>query len=262
MSQKQDLNLFIDNSIIPEKIFTSDPLFGLITHTQGTSPSWLLNLLIENSLYGTCVINHEKNQHREVRADSIVISFLHDYEYFEKDLRRNGIEVNDNKQFHFIDLFTDLFQKISTPESIAKTFDQIATQIQSFPNKKRIVFIEGIEFLLSATNIQSIQLLNQINKLNKVANGIFVISSVDKELIDVHHSNPNLPEFKTLDFVIRLLHRSNIVLGLRPLETGRAKDITGTLTISKGTVPFESLVISEKEYLFFINRESTKLFYR
>lgn len=262
MSQKQDLNLFIDNSIIPEKVFATDPLFGLITHTQGTSPSWLLNLLIENSLYGTCVINHEKNQHREIRADTVVISFLHDFEYFEKDLRRNGIELNDNKQFHFIDLFTDLFQKISTPESIAKTIDQIATQIQSIPNKKRILFIEGIEFLLSATSISSIELLNQIDKLNKVTNGIFVISSVDKELIDVHQSNPNLPEFKTLDFVIRLLHRSNIVLGLRPLETGRAKDITGTLTISKGTVPFDSLVISEKEYLFFINRESTKLFYR
>lgn len=262
MAQKQDLNLFIDNSIIPEKVFTTEPLLGLITHTQGTSPSWLINLLIENSLYGTCVINHEKNQHREIRADTVVVSFLHDYEYYEKELRRNGIELNDNKQFHFIDLFTDLFQKISTPESIAKLFDQIATQIQGFSQKKSVIFIEGIEFLLAATNITSIQLLNQVNKLVKLSNAVFVISSTDKELIDAHNGNQNLPEFKTLDFVIRLIHRSNVVLGLRPLETGRAKDITGTLTISKGTIPFESLVVSEKEYLYFINRETTKLFFR
>jgi len=262
MAQKQDLNLFIDNSIVPEKVFTSEPLFGLITHAQGTSPSWLVNLLIENSLYGTCVINHEKNQTRQIRADTVVISFLHDYEHYEKDLKRNGIEINDNQQFHFIDLFTDLFSKISTTESVIKMFDQLVSQIKNLPNQKKMIFLEGIEFLLAATSISSIQLLNQINKLNKLSNAIFVISSTDKELIDVSQSNQNLPEFKTLDFIIRLMHRSNIVLGLRPLETGRAKDITGTLTISKGTVPFESLVVSEKEYLFFINRESTKLFYR
>ncbi len=262
MAQKQDLNLFIDNSIIPEKVLTSEPLFGTITHTQGTSPSWLVNLLIENSLYGTCVINHEKNQHRQIRADTVVISFLHDYDYYEKDLKRNGIELNDNKQFHFIDLFTDLFQKISTPESIGKLFDQIATQIQAYQNTKKIILIEGIEFLLSATSITTIQLLNQINKLNKLAKGIFVITSADRELIEATQGNQNLSEFKTLDFIVRLIHRSNIVMGLRPLETGRAKDITGTLTISKGTIPFESLVVSEKEYLYFINRETTKLFFR
>ncbi|CCH46153.1 Elongator complex protein 6 [Wickerhamomyces ciferrii] len=261
MSQQQDLNLFVDNSIIPQKVYRDEPLFGVITHTQGTSPSWLINLLIENALYGTCVINHEKNQHRQLRSNVVVISFLNDFDFYEKDLKRNGIEVNDNQQFHFIDLFTDLFQKINTPESIVKIFDQLSKTIQNIPNKKTIL-IEGIEFLLSSTGITSIQLLNQINKLNKIADALFIITGADKELIDIQHANPSLPEFKTLDFIIRLLHRSNIVLGLRPLETGRAKDITGTLTISKGTIPFDSLVVSEKEYLFFVSRETTKLFFR
>jgi elongator complex protein 6 len=239
-------------------------LFGVISHIQGTSPGWLVNILVENALFGTCVINHDNSQAKIPKADVVLISFLQDFKFYERDLKRNGVEVKDLKNFHFIDCFTDLFNKIGDVASIDKLFTQISAQVSHIHSNSKVIIIEGIEFLLSATNITSIQLLNQINKLHKLSSSLLIVSAVDKELIDTQgYADKSTPEFKTLDFLIRLLHRAQLNVSLRPLETGRANDITGTLTISKGTIPYESLPILETEYLFHVSKDqNTKLFYR
>jgi elongator complex protein 6 len=256
MAQNQDLVLFSDNSIIPEINFCS-----LITHTQGTSPSWLVDVLIENGLYNTCAINHEKKQRKTAKADVMFISLLHDSKFY--DLKRIGVELGEVKEFHFVDLFTDLFTKVTDVESVSEIFDQLASQLSSYTNKDKVVLIEGIEFLLASTAISSTQLLNQIIKLQKKSTALFIVSSADKELIDVKVNNVQLPEFKTNDFLLRFIHRSHLVISLRPLDTGRAKDVTGTLTISRGALPLSNIQVLEKEYLFFVSRDQpTKLFFR
>ena len=61
------------------------------------------------------------------------------------------------------------------------------------------------------------------------------------------------PMIKINDFLIKLLHRSQLNITLEPLITGRAKDITGSLTISKGCIPYdENLSISINEKNMFI----------
>ena len=66
--------------------------------------------------------------------------------------------------------------------------------------------------------------------------------------------------------LIKLLHRSQLNITLEPLITGRAKDITGSLTISKGCIPYGenlSISINEKEYVYHITKDSqVKLYYR
>lgn len=263
-SQRQDLAFFSDNSIFPHDLLNNEHLFGLLTHTQGTSPSWFINILVENGLFGTCFINHEKSSVKIPKSDVILISVLQDLKFYERDLKKNGIEVQNLTQFHFIDCFTDLFSKLNDDSSsIDKFFQNIFKQIEQIKSAKKIIIIEGIEFLLSATSLSSIKLLNYINKFHKLSSSLIIISCVDKELIDTqNNSDKSSPEFKFFDFLIRLLHRSNLNISLRPLETGRANDITGTLTISKGTIPFESLSLLEKEYLFHVTKDQTKLFFR
>lgn len=249
MAQQQDLSLFVDNSIVAQDILC------LVTHTQGTSPSWLVDVLVENGLYGTCNINHDK-QRRVLKGKVVLVSFLHNEAFY--DLKRLGIELSGVKHFQFVDLFTDLFVKVSDGVSLSKVFTQIAQQIQ----EDTTLIVEGIEFLLSASQITSTQLLNVITKLQKVASSVFIVSTADKELIDVKVHNPMLPEVKTADFLLRLIHRANIVLSLRPLETGKANDVTGTLTISRGALP-SVVEVLEKEYLFLVSKDQqVKLFFR
>ncbi|KAH3674697.1 hypothetical protein WICMUC_003113 [Wickerhamomyces mucosus] len=268
-SQKQDLHIFTDNSIIPHNQVKSEHLFNLITHVQGTSPTWLLNLLIENSLYGTCSINTDTNkQHRSntSRSSVIFISFLNDFKFYASSLKKNGVEVQSNQSFKFIDLFTNLFDRVvpSNIESVSKLFDDLTQEIKNLSQDKPIIFIEGLEFLLLSTDISSIQCLSQLNKLHKLSSSVILSCQSDEELIDIATFNhPTHPQYKLHDFLVRILHRTNLNIALRPLETGKAKDITGTLSISKGCIPYESLDIAEKEYLYLVSKDqSAKLFFR
>ena len=74
------------------------------------------------------------------------------------------------------------------------------------------------------------------------------------------------PSFKASDFLIKLFHRSQLNISLQPLNTGRAKDITGSLTISKGTIPYynlPNLKINEREYVYYLTKDfQIKLYYR
>lgn len=258
-TQKQDLTFFHDNSIIPQ---LNERLLGVATHTQGTSPSWLINSLVENALYGTCHLNHDQPSRRSnVVADTVLISFLHNEKFFEKDLRKAGVETGEG--FHFIDLFSDLFSKISSPASLEKTVEGIVTQIKSFKRNHKVLIIEGIEVLLAATPINATQLLDQIAVLCRASTSLFIITAADPELYTLKVANEKLPEFKMNEFLNRLAHMSKLNIALRPLDTGRAKDVTGTLTISRGAIPFKSLQVTEKEYLFLVSRDqTTKLFFR
>lgn len=255
---KQDLVLFADTSIIPR----GSKVCGTITHTQGTSPAWLVESLVENGLFGTCSINADGKASRSLRGDVVLISLVHDEGFY--DLKRNSIALGETPQFHFVDLFTDLFGKVGDVEHLNKTFDQLASQIDQYTSEHKTVLVEGLEFLIGATQLTASHILNQLTKLQRVSQAIFVILAADKELVQLKVNDSSLIEFRMNELLTRLIHRSHLAISLRPLETGKAKDVTGTLTISRGALPFEgSTEVMEKEYLFLTSKDQqTKLFLR
>ena len=71
------------------------------------------------------------------------------------------------------------------------------------------------------------------------------------------------PTFKITDFITKLLFRSNLNITLEPLATGRAKDITGSIIVSKGAIPYDDLIVEEKSYVYNITKDANvKIFYR
>ena len=292
----QDLIFFKDNSLISKKILNneinrksknSNSYLSVITYNQSTSPNWLINGLIEDTLFGNAsksLNNHElSNASNESISNTnrriMVISFLHNKEFYIKNCKRIGINLEEKEQqqqFQFIDYFNDLFiNLIKNPndsiKDINKMFDNI---INSLNNDSKddvdVIIIEGVEILLFATNITSNQLIFNINRLNKKCRQLFVVSSKEclfknNESIGVTFSFDD-PMIKINDFLIKLLHRSQLNITLEPLITGRAKDITGSLTISKGCIPYDenlSISINEKEYVYHITKDSqVKLYYR
>ncbi|KAH3674246.1 hypothetical protein WICPIJ_009646 [Wickerhamomyces pijperi] len=267
-SQKQELHLFSGNAIIPHKSLTKSHLFTTISHVQGTSPTWLVNYLIDNALYDTCLLNEGQSTRSSVKSGVVFISLINDSKTYEAGLKKLGVDLKSIPQFQFIDLFTDLFTKVQPqePQSIAKLFDS-----EVFPHisktKKPIIFIEGLELLLLSTQITSIQLLGYLSQLTSLSKSLFLITPSDSELHDITTINTQSSrQHQYHDFLIRVLHRTNLNIALRPLSTGKAKDVTGTLTISRGSVPFEGLdglEILEREYLYLVSRDnSVKLFFR
>ncbi|KAG2732654.1 hypothetical protein G9P44_003644 [Scheffersomyces stipitis] len=273
--QNQDLILFKDNSLVSEQILNSKAsLLSLITHVQGTSPAWLTNSLIENALCGTAaLVNNDLTKKVDNRAEVILISFLHSKDHYIKNCRKNGLDLATNPSFTFVDCFTKLFtETIKTPEKasseVANLFGNIISTISKIENSRKVVFVEAPEILLQATSVSSDELLALLLKINRLSRQLFVISSRDYNTVfNLDSSVSQDPVFKCTDFLVKLHHRSQYNISLQPLSTGRANDITGSLAVSTGAIPVDSLIpnlyVNEKEYIFNITKDSNvRLFLR
>ncbi|KAK6456708.1 uncharacterized protein RJT20DRAFT_134018 [Scheffersomyces xylosifermentans] len=273
--QNQDLTIFKDNSLLSDAILSSESsLLSTITYVQGTSPQWLINSLIENALQGTAaLVNNDLNQKIRNRSEVEFVSFLHPLDYYVKNCKKNGLDLTHSPGFTFIDYFSQLFTEnikdtTSSKKEISKMFDDITKKLKISNNKKKVVFIELPEVLLQATDFTSDGLLAEILKVNRLCRQLFIISAKDHiKSFNLDSSIPQDPVFKTTDFLVKLFHRSHYNISLSPLSTGRASDITGSLTISKGSLPVDSvvdrLVINEKEYIYHITKDSNiRLFFR
>lgn len=273
-SQKQDLIFFNDNSIISDEILKSPSAHcSVISHLQGTSPTWLINSLLENALIGTAgLVNNDLTRKIPNRSEVYFISFSNSKDFYTKNCKKNGLDLSLVPNFKFIDCFSDLFIKLiknpsKSTNEVLKLFDQIINEIELSANSNKVIFIESLEILLSSTNINSNELLFQCFRINKLCRQMFVICAQDyPQLVDLSASVPEDSVFKITDFLLKLYYRSNLNLNLQPLPTGRANDITGCLTISKGAVPYQSvegIEVIEKEYIYYVNKESNiKLFLR
>ncbi|KAG7665164.1 uncharacterized protein J8A68_001220 [[Candida] subhashii] len=265
----QDLVFFRDNSLIHDKALESKSSYlSIISHVQGTSPNWLVNSLIENAITGTASLINNDLKKVSNRSKVVLISFLHSQDYYIKNCRKNGLDLSNDSNFKFIDCFSDLFiEQIKTPENAIKEVNGLFDKIsKSIIDPKTIVFIEAPEILLYCTDITSNDLLFNLIKLNKLCRQLFVISSKDyPQYVDFDSRNPKDATYKITDFLIKLFHRSQLNISLQPLATGRAKDITGSLVVSQGSIPFDipQIHINEKEYIYNITKDSNvKLYFR
>ncbi|WEJ94956.1 hypothetical protein PSN45_002460 [Yamadazyma tenuis] len=217
-----------------------------------------------------CLVNKDLTKQTPKRSQVIYISFSNLLEFYTKACKKNGVDLSRESNFHFIDCFTDLFTKhITNPENASsqtsKLFSFIIKQLSMVPGVNKIVFIENPEILLTATSISSVELSNSLVKLNRLCRNLFVISChTSPQIVDIHSKEAYDPNFKTSDFLVKLHQRAHLNIYLEPLTTGRAKDITGILTVSKGPLPFESsIIIDEKSYTYNVTKESNiKLYFR
>lgn len=270
-SQQQDLIFYNDNSLILDAELSHNAhQLQIVSHKEGTNPSWFINSLLENSLVGTAnLVNRDLRTKKSGRSLVTFISFQNNAEYVTSSCRKQGLDLASMSNFTFVDCFSDLFtKKITNPTNSANqlksVFLEVLKQIEDQKTDERVVFVEGLEILLAATDASSNDILLWIQKLGRSCRSLFVISNTEAPLIDLDNSNPLDPVFKITDFYVKLHHRSSLNIHLMPLSTGRAKDITGSLTVTKGTLPSPlGLQVVEKEYIYHLSKESTvKLFFR
>ncbi|CUM62848.1 uncharacterized protein PRCAT00000406001 [Priceomyces carsonii] len=269
--QRQELVLLNDNTIISDGLLGSTSSFlSVVSHTQGTSPAWLINSLLENALEGTAtLINKDVTKKQENRSEVLLVSFLHLRDFFVRGCKRQGLDLDGTKSFNFVDCFTDLFSEqvpdvTKAKDLVLEVVHRILKLLAGCSNDKKVVFIEGIEILLSSTNLATDNLLSHLLEINKNCNQLFVICSQDApQFIDMNSTNADSPIFKITDFLTKLYYRSNMNLQLNPLATGRAKDITGCLTVSRGCLPYDPVAVSvvDRNYIYCVTKESNVVLY-
>ncbi|EMG48444.1 ELP6 Elongator complex protein 6 [Candida maltosa Xu316] len=260
----QDLIFFKDNSLISSKILNSSlSSLSTITYIPSVLPTWLITSLIENVITGKTNINKDYKNVIDDKCKITIISFLHDEKFYTNNLKKIGVNVNNSDRFKVVDYFSHLFTElIKDPTDATKKIEELF----NLENVGDVVIVEGIEILLYGTNISSDELLFNITKLNRKCKQLFMVVGKSERGIDFDDFNGKYletdPEFKITDFLVKLFHRSMLNVSLEPLTTGRAKDITGSLTVSKGAIDMD-IEVSEKEYVYFISKDSqVKLYYR
>lgn len=267
-SQQQDLIFYSDGSLLSFNNDDSLPLH-IISYHDGTAPMWLSATLVENCLVGTAnLVNRDIKADKERDCSVVFVSFLNPEEPFKKLCRKYTVDTDSVSLFEYLDYSSTLFTSKVKPLKATKSqtssiFEEIADCLKQMPSSNKVVFLDAPEILLAATDLQSNDLLAGIRKLSLIATVIPIIS--------VHDSNFNLgstiPQdatFRLTDFYVKLFHSSSLNINLKPLATGKAADITGSLTITRGAVPLSTnMEIVEREYVFQVTKDAaTKLYYR
>lgn len=280
-TQRQDLVLFSDQSIIPT-VTEKDPhrLF-LITSTHSSGPQWLINALVEThtkgspySLNGNKFVNSSSrstSNHLIANSTKVtIISFVHDEDHYASSFQK--LQINST-QYKVIDCLTDFVQKQIPKYSnnklglLQSIIDQIANDI---PNKNHIIILDQPELLLSlVSRLTSNELWNNfINPIWQRCKLLMVNNNVDLFKDGILNSTTNKTFIEFQRFITLCYHKSTVTLNLRPLTTGHAKDVTGTLRITRGGVDWfndsnshNSIHVVENEYLYLTEKENTKLFY-
>ncbi|AET40387.1 Elongator subunit ELP6 Ecym_5652 [Eremothecium cymbalariae DBVPG len=268
-SQKQDLIVFSDDRVISPQLFKNDAHHMiLLTHRIGTSPSWLINVLVESIIHGIPLsLNNALNSHllqdslsasdQLCSSPLIIASFIHDSNFFSYSFNRSKLPLNSYKVLDFCTDF--VLENLGKP--LQSVLDSLLAKV---PQKMgSVIILEQAELLMSLFRISSDELHAKfISPLMKKCSLLILVTSVEgfDNDNDEYYNNDAI-EFTR--FPIAAFHKSIAVFNLKPLDTGRARDVTGIFRITRGgNSQIDEVHVIENEYLFHVQKETTKLFYR
>lgn len=264
--QRQDLIIFNDQTVIPSELVSNGKhhMF-LVTSTIATQPLWLINALIETKVLGAPFsLNRsatERTALAHLESSLTIASFIHERDFYRNALQKLKIDANS---YELLDMLINFVLK-NNDKPRNKILDGL---VELFPTDiKSTIVLEQPELLLSLLDgLTSDDLNNKLILPLMKKCGLLIVSSN----IDAFQNNENDPLENTRDanecsrFLTSLIYKSIVILNLRSLETGRAKDVTGSLVISRGGQYSNNLSVHviENEYLYLTEKETTKLFYR
>lgn len=245
----QDLSFYSNGSV-----FSEDPAVVLVTSTYEVMPTWLVHSLL------SLVLGKSKKAEERNPEHIVLISFFDRTPVYHKALLKAGIDLNRKKMqiggssyYTHIDLSSHLGSDISVLETM------IQKAIKSRPEATTIL-LESPDLLIPFGRTAE-DILDIASLVQSLASNVFFFLNADPELIDSSGGTFGQLESFQMAALLGLLYRSKVSLAMRPLSTGRANDVTGTLTISKGPVCTDDTVC-EDSFQYLVTGDAVKLFYR
>jgi elongator complex protein 6 len=242
-----------------DSIFNSSPskTLSLITNTLETSSTWLVDLVTSKIL-------------KDSATHSVtIVQFINKTSLHQRGITKYGVEIDSSSKLgtlKLVDISDQIFKVGSNGfdgvdanelESYIKSTIEISNTTNRVDGSaNRYLILENVDVLLTAGNTPE-RILTLIHNLHAVSSHIQIICNADSPLVT---PGTYLSDSHGL-LVNHLIHRSSLVVSLRPLETGRADDVTGVLRITRGP-KVSQLKVIENEYLYFVTSDNVKIIHR
>ncbi|CAG81308.1 hypothetical protein B0I72DRAFT_136653 [Yarrowia lipolytica] len=217
------MTTFNDFGIFAGEKLIEDRTFGLVTATNDVNGSWILTQFVKR------LGRHDK---------VILITSMNDEEFYIEALRRQGIKLQALPNVRIVSLLG------KNPENLCQ-----------YADKDAVVILENPDLWSAEGSMEVQDMVKTIFQIQQVSKAVMCLIQADSPLLETDSS---LLATNHTNLGIQLLHQTNYIITLRPLPTGRAEDVTGTLHVSRGTRP-TNVTVDEKEYLYFIKGEQVKI---
>jgi elongator complex protein 6 len=246
----------------------------LLTSILNASANWLVLRFIFAVLRDQTAHDEDGG---EVRV--ILVSWLRDWEGWRGGGRRMGIDFQKGDKVTFVHgLGERMGIRDGGIEAVEKEITAAIANAKAQGCRVQLV-LDGLDFLLAATSTGTMEMLDMVYELREVespfsdetfvkqaADGILqqhvhatiVTASADYPLMQAR----NTPlEVDHAAFVMGLAHQASVIMGLRGLDTGVARDVSGVLRITRGGDDRDE--VEEKEILYFVGGDgSVRVFER
>ncbi|KAI0602522.1 hypothetical protein F4775DRAFT_588097 [Biscogniauxia sp. FL1348] len=212
----------------------------------------------------------------------ILMSFLRDYAFWKDGAGRLGLDLDlsiRKGRLLFIDGLSDLFSTSSpsqrpkppgiagsgrrslssaTTQDLCKELEDAIAQVQAESPERQIVLVMDQPDLLLAASGDSVlgnTLQGTLLGLREKIHSAIVTLSADEPLIA---SQATSLEKEHAEFVLSLAHDAYLVISLRLLDTGTARDVSGVLRATPGGQSYDSSRnVDERELLYFVGGDGT-----
>ncbi|KAI0431782.1 hypothetical protein F5Y09DRAFT_354594 [Xylaria sp. FL1042] len=261
----------------------------LLSGVLGSSTNWLVHRYLYSLLAShppsTFSSSHRQDepfeetgaepQQQQQHTSVVFLSFLRDYAFWRDSCKRLGLDLDvasKKGSFVFVDGLTALFTppspghrsgrervlEAATTEHLRRALEDAVAHAQtSRPGTQAVLVIDQLDVLLAAAgDVMSGQDLRStiLDLREKVHSCIFTISA-DEPLI-VAQGTPLEKEHASL--ALSLAHDAHLIMSLRILETGTAKDVSGVLRVTPGgDGEIEGTPVEDRELLYFIGGDSS-----
>lgn len=240
----------------------------VVTSNLHTSYAWLVQAVLGQALSSSN--NKSSSSRSPVSANSpetvvLVTTTMASPEIYRRGLLKMGIDLSTAPNFRVIDLASQLFGVATGAAGTAITSDQIKTNIDqgisTLPLKRgrTLILLEAPD-LLVPLGLSPRAVSDIVAHLASYSANLFVFCNADAELLGSSALGPE-NQSDQLAFLTDLAYQATVAVSIRPLPTGRADDVTGTMTVSSGPANIDDNV-KEDSYQYQTANESVKLFYK
>lgn len=128
----------------------------------------------------------------------------------------------------------------------------------AFPSAKEgvssdLVVVTNIEIPVLSGHCQPDHLLDWLVNLRKQVKCLVVCVTLSDALTDSFYETGK----QLARLAVRLFYDAQLIIQLKPLETGRARDITGRFIVAKG--PSRTRKVAEQEFFYFVGPRGVDL---